>query len=91
MSDKSKALEVAIKQIEQNYGKGAVMRLGDEEVRYGHGDADGDHVCRGVGGLSIPGHCSTGMRSGPFILPGISVRFGCRTVTRSVQVGVPRE
>ncbi len=32
MSDKSKALEVAIKQIEQNYGKGAVMRLGDEEV-----------------------------------------------------------
>lgn len=32
MSDKSMALEAAIKQIEQNYGKGAVMRLGDEEI-----------------------------------------------------------
>ncbi|MDD7772352.1 MAG: recombinase RecA [Firmicutes bacterium] len=28
-SDKKKALETALRQIEQNYGKGAVMRLGD--------------------------------------------------------------
>ena len=29
-SDKKKALETAIAQIEKNYGKGAIMRLGDD-------------------------------------------------------------
>jgi recombination protein RecA len=31
--DKTKALEMAISQIERNFGKGAIMRLGDEETR----------------------------------------------------------
>jgi len=31
--DKMKALEMAISQIERNFGKGAIMRLGDEESR----------------------------------------------------------
>ncbi|MEJ2313779.1 MAG: recombinase RecA [Nitrospirota bacterium] len=31
--DKTKALEMAIAQIERNFGKGAIMRLGDEETR----------------------------------------------------------
>lgn len=30
--DKMKALEMAISQIEKNFGKGAIMRLGDEEI-----------------------------------------------------------
>ncbi len=30
--DKTKALEMAISQIERNFGKGAIMRLGDEEI-----------------------------------------------------------
>ena len=29
-SDKKKALETCIAQIEKNYGKGAIMRLGDD-------------------------------------------------------------
>ena len=29
-ADKRKALETAIAQIEKNYGKGAIMRLGDD-------------------------------------------------------------
>ena len=29
-SDKKKALETALAQIEKNYGKGAIMRLGDD-------------------------------------------------------------
>ncbi len=34
MNDKSKALEAAVKQIKQNYGEGAVMRLGDDVVSH---------------------------------------------------------
>ena len=30
VSDKKKALETAIAQIEKNYGKGAIMRLGED-------------------------------------------------------------
>ena len=30
--DKKKALETALHQIEKNYGKGAVMRLGDKPI-----------------------------------------------------------
>ena len=33
--DKKKALETALHQIEKNYGKGAVMRLGDRPEKIG--------------------------------------------------------
>ena len=33
--DRSKALEMAISQIEKNFGKGAIMRLGAEEIAEG--------------------------------------------------------
>ena len=32
LKEKSKALEAAISQIDQNYGKGSVMRLGQQEA-----------------------------------------------------------
>ena len=33
MADKQKALETAISQIEKNFGKGSIMRLGDDSVQ----------------------------------------------------------
>ena len=32
MADKKKALETALLQIEKNFGKGAVMRLGEKTI-----------------------------------------------------------
>ena len=36
--DKLKALDAALSQIERQYGKGAVMKLGDNTARYECGD-----------------------------------------------------
>ena len=51
---RKKALDIALKQIEKQYGKGSVMRLGDDRVR----DVDavstgslGLDVALGIGGL----------------------------------------
>ena len=40
-SDKKKALETALQQIEKNFGKGSVMRLGDTPVYECRGHPDG--------------------------------------------------
>ena len=35
-NDKKQALDTAIRQIEKNFGKGAVMRLGDRQIGRAH-------------------------------------------------------
>ncbi len=54
MADKSKALETALLQIEKNYGKGAVMRLGENSSlnveAISTGSISLDHAT-GIGGL----------------------------------------
>ena len=36
LKEKNKSLEAAISQIDQNFGKGSVMRLGQQPVSYTH-------------------------------------------------------
>ena len=53
--DKSKALEMAISQIEKNFGKGSIMRLGADEIAEGvqvipTGSLTLD-IATGIGGL----------------------------------------
>ena len=54
-SDKQKALEAALSQIERNYGKGSVMKLGDEdrvvEIESVPTGSLGLDVALGIGGL----------------------------------------
>ena len=54
-SDKKKALEAALSQIERNYGKGSVMKLGDEdqivEIEAVSTGSLGLDVALGIGGL----------------------------------------
>jgi recombination protein RecA len=47
-ADKSKALESALGQIDRQYGKGAIMRLGDEAIPTGSVALD---IALGIGGL----------------------------------------
>ena len=53
--DKSKALDIAISQIEKNFGKGSIMRLGSEEIAEGlHAISTGSltlDIATGIGGF----------------------------------------
>ena len=54
MADKKKALETALLQIEKNYGKGAVMRLGESGALNIEAIPTGSislHTATGIGGL----------------------------------------
>src|SRR6202043_1508092 len=55
MSDKSKALEAALSQIERNFGKGSIMRLGksnkDIEIDTVSTGSLGLDIALGIGGL----------------------------------------
>ena len=54
MADKSKALETALLQIEKNYGKGAVMRLGENSTLNVEAISTGSislDAATGIGGL----------------------------------------
>ncbi len=48
-----KAVEAAMAQIEKQYGKGAIMRLGDQG---GGGGGGGDHILRFAGAGCGSGH-----------------------------------
>ncbi|HDL19737.1 MAG TPA: DNA recombination/repair protein RecA, partial [Nitrospirae bacterium] len=54
-NDKVKALEMAISQIEKNFGKGAIMKLGSNEVAEGiqaiSTGSLGLDIATGIGGL----------------------------------------